>query len=234
MASSLLRAVPGILIWDSVRTSLMRASSFVGRNGPRGSARRAGVLRSVGVLHLFHDGVVLGAVHEVADRDVLGARGPVPGPQGQVLVGHDQVIAVVQVGDGHIDHADVGEAGLLQLVAQHRGPHGAGAHAGVTGEHDLADRLDPLGPGLGLVVLQLGQHPRDRALLALEPLHLGGRGAGHGCPKSSKPARRPSARPWASWSANSSGCWTPTWPRWSGWPNSSASGKSWTAAGPRC
>jgi hypothetical protein len=36
-----------------------------------------------------------------------------------------------------------------------------------------------------------------------------GRGAGHGCPKSSKPARRPSARPWASWSANSSGCcWT--------------------------
>jgi site-specific DNA recombinase len=55
-----------------------------------------------------------------------------------------------------------------------------------------------------------------------------------GCPKSSKPVRRPSARPWASWSANSSGCWTPTWPRWSGWPTSSASATSWTAAAPRC
>jgi site-specific DNA recombinase len=61
-----------------------------------------------------------------------------------------------------------------------------------------------------------------------------GRGVEHGCPKSSKPARRPSARPWASWSANSSGCWTPTWPRWSGWPTSSASATSWTAAAPRC
>jgi site-specific DNA recombinase len=52
-------------------------------------------------------------------------------------------------------------------------------------------------------------------------------------PKSSKHGRRPSTRPWASWNASASGCWTPTWPRWSGWPNSSASAKSWTAAGPR-
>src|SRR5512132_4679942 len=89
-----------------------------------GSAGCAGALGGVGVLHLFHDLVVPGAVHEVADRDVLGAGGPVPGPQGQVLVGHDQVVVVVQVGDGNIDHADVLEAGLLQLVAQHRGTHG--------------------------------------------------------------------------------------------------------------
>jgi site-specific DNA recombinase len=52
-------------------------------------------------------------------------------------------------------------------------------------------------------------------------------------PRSSKPGRRPSARPLASWSATSSGCWTPTSPRWWGWPNSSASAKSWTAAAPR-
>jgi site-specific DNA recombinase len=58
--------------------------------------------------------------------------------------------------------------------------------------------------------------------------------AGHGCPKSSKPASRSSARPWASWSANSSGCWTPTWPRWSDWRSWTASDRSWTAAGPRC
>src|SRR5215218_3848298 len=148
MASSLLRAVPGILIWDSVRTSLMgRALLRRSRTGPRGSARRAGVLGGVGVLDLFHDLVVPGAVHEVADRDMLGAGGPVPGPQGQVLVGHDQVVAVVQVGNGHIDHIHVLEAGLLQLVVQHRGAHRGRAHTGVTGEDDLADGLDPLGPG---------------------------------------------------------------------------------------
>jgi site-specific DNA recombinase len=45
--------------------------------------------------------------------------------------------------------------------------------------------------------------------------------------------RRTSTRPSASWSANSSGCWTPTSLRWSGWPSWSASGRSWTAAGPR-
>ena len=65
------------------------------------------------------------------------------------------------------------------------------------------------------------------------PVRWSGRGAGRGCPKSSKPARRPSARPWASWSANTSGCWTPTWPRCSRSPSSTASGRSWTAAGPR-
>jgi site-specific DNA recombinase len=65
------------------------------------------------------------------------------------------------------------------------------------------------------------------------PTPWSGRGVGHGCPNSSKHGRRPSTRPSASWSANSSGCWTPTWLRWSGWPNSSASGRSWTAAAPR-
>jgi DNA invertase Pin-like site-specific DNA recombinase len=65
------------------------------------------------------------------------------------------------------------------------------------------------------------------------PTRCSGLRVGRGCPKSSRPGRRPSARPWVSWSASSSGCWTPTWPRWSRWPNSSANAKSWTAAGPR-
>jgi DNA invertase Pin-like site-specific DNA recombinase len=65
------------------------------------------------------------------------------------------------------------------------------------------------------------------------PVRWSGGGVGRGCPKSSKPAGRPSTRPWASWSANSSGCWTPTWPRCSRSPSSTASGRSWTAAGPR-
>src|SRR5918995_5644367 len=60
------------------------------------SARR-GALGGVGGLHLFNDGVVLGAGHEVPDRDMLRARCPVHRPQRQVLVGHDQVVAVVQV-----------------------------------------------------------------------------------------------------------------------------------------
>src|SRR5918995_6111683 len=109
MASSLLRAVPGTLIRDGVRTSLMR-SELLCRwrqlSDLDGSARR-GALGSVGGLHLFHDGVVLGAGHEVLDRDVLRARGLVHRPERQILVGHDQVIAVVQVGDGHVDHRDV-------------------------------------------------------------------------------------------------------------------------------
>src|SRR5215211_9285568 len=142
MASSLLRAVPGILIWDSDSTSLMRSELLVGGgNNSRGSARGAAALGRVGLLHLVHDGVVLGAGHEVADRDVLGAWCLVHRPQRQVLVGHDQVVGVVQVGDGHIHHADVLEPGLLELVAEHRGAHRARPHAGVTGEDDLADRL---------------------------------------------------------------------------------------------
>ena len=42
--------------------------------------------------------------------------------------------------------------------------------------------------------------------------------AGPGCPRNSRPGRRPSARPWASSSASSSGCWTPTSPRSIGLP----------------
>src|SRR4029453_5786334 len=114
------------------------------------SAGCAGAFGGVGVLDLFHDLVVFGAAHEVGHRDVLGAGSPVPGPQGQVLVGHHQVVAVIEVGDGPIDAGDVLEAGLLELVAQHRRPHRRGPHARVTGEHDLADRLHPLGAGLGL------------------------------------------------------------------------------------
>src|SRR6476661_5184729 len=90
MDSSLLRAVPGTLIWDSVKTSLM-ARQLLCRSG---SARRGTAARSVGDLQLFDDRVVLGAVHEVVHGHVLSTRRHVPRPWGEVLVGHDQVDVV--------------------------------------------------------------------------------------------------------------------------------------------
>jgi hypothetical protein len=42
------------------------------------------------------------------------------------------------------------------------------------------------------------------------PTPWSGREVGHGCPNSSKHGKRPSTRRLASWSANSSGCWTPS------------------------
>ena len=53
-------------------------------------------------------------------------------------------------------------------------------------------------------------------------------------PQELQAGRPPSARPWASWSASSSGCWTPTSPRWSPCRNWNASARTWTAAAPRC
>ena len=41
--------------------------------------------------------------------------------------------------DRGVHHLDL-EAGLLDLVPEHRGAHGGGAHAGVAGEDDLPDR----------------------------------------------------------------------------------------------
>ena len=76
--------------------------------------------------------------------------------------------------------------------------------------------------------------PRCFAIPLRSPTRCSGRGVGRGYPRSSKPGSRPSARPWASWNANSSGCWTPTWPRWWGWPTWNASGRSWTAAASPC
>src|SRR4051794_8481582 len=89
MASSLLRAVPGTLTWDGVRTSLMGSPRmWCGRPGPGlpgpgrpvGSMRGRGALR-VGGLQLLDDGVVLRAVHEVVDRHVLRGRGHGPCPR---------------------------------------------------------------------------------------------------------------------------------------------------------
>ena len=56
-------------------------------------------------------------------------------------------------------------------------------------------------------------------------------GAGRGLAASGAPGQAGGhpPGPWASWNASSNGYWTPTWPRSSGWPNSSASGKNWTA-----
>src|SRR5919107_1828125 len=87
IASSLLRASPGTLMWDGVRTSLMALPVDVvrpadtddsGAGRPVGSTGGRGVLR-VGRLQLLDDGVVLRAVHEVVDRHVLGRRGHRPG-----------------------------------------------------------------------------------------------------------------------------------------------------------
>src|SRR6516162_9154203 len=54
----------------------------------------------------------------------------------------------------------------------------------------------------------------DLCALLTDPAHLtralARAQAAPGCPRSSRPGRSPSARPWASWSASSSGCWTPT------------------------
>src|SRR2546421_12648008 len=86
-----------------------------------GSAWRATAMRSVGDFQLFDDGVVLGTVHEVVDRHVLSAWGHVPRALSEVLVGHDQVDVVGQVGDGQVDHRDVVETGLLHLVTQDGG-----------------------------------------------------------------------------------------------------------------
>src|SRR5690348_11445502 len=100
MASSLVRAVPGTLMWDGVRTSLMGsprmwcgrpAPGHPGAGRPVGSTR--GALR-VGCLQLLDDRVVLGAVHEVVDRDVLCRRRHGPGPRREVLVRDDQVDVV--------------------------------------------------------------------------------------------------------------------------------------------
>src|SRR5215204_3344348 len=79
MASSLLRAAPGTLMWAGVRTSLMalpemsRPAGTVSQApaGRAGSTRGRGVLR-VGGLQFLDDRVVLRAVHEVVDRHVLG------------------------------------------------------------------------------------------------------------------------------------------------------------------
>ena len=135
----------------------------------------------VGELQFLDDLVVLRAVHEVVDRDVLRAGRLVPRPGGQVLVGDDQVDVVDQVRDRDVDHRDVGEPGLLDLVPEHRGAHRGRAHAGVAGEHDLVDRLavrvaasraSSASSGVGL---DAGQHAGHRALLALHRLHLRGR-----------------------------------------------------------
>ena len=49
---------------------------------------------------------------------------------------------------------------------------------------------------------------------AQAPARWPGPRAAPGCPRSSRPGRPPSGRPWPSWTASSSGCWTPTSPKW--------------------
>ena len=83
----------------------------------------------------------------------------------QILVAHQQVKAVGQVIDGGIHHAHlITVAGVLNLVAQHRGAHCGRAHAGVAGKHDLGNQGRAGACGQG------GAH---RRLLALHALHLG-------------------------------------------------------------
>src|SRR4051794_35198799 len=79
IASSLLVAAPGTLIIGRVSTSLMGSPPGCSRPagtmsqvpaGRAGSTRGRGALR-VGRLQFLDDRVVLRAVHEVVDRDVL-------------------------------------------------------------------------------------------------------------------------------------------------------------------
>ena len=141
-------ASPGTLIWDRVRTSLMDSPGS-GRPagtvslvpaGRAGSTRGRGALR-VGGLQLLDDRVVLRAVHEVVDRDVLRRRAtssaPVASGPGASRSGRRRRSGSRSPrSDG-----DVGEPGLLDLVAEHRGAHRAGPHAGVAREDDVVDRL---------------------------------------------------------------------------------------------
>ena len=110
------------------------------------------------------DLVVPRAAHEVVDGHVDRRRRLLLGPVGQVLVGDHQVVGVGQVGDRLVDHGDLAVAGGLDLLAQHRGAHRRGAHAGVAGEHD---RPDLLARGAG----SRRRAPATRGLLALHRLH---------------------------------------------------------------
>src|SRR5215218_3639117 len=94
------------------------------------------------------------------------------GAFGQVLVGDHHIVTVLEVGDGGVGDLDVGETGVLDLVAQHRRAHGAGAHAGVAGEDDVlhwSGEDARAGP-------RTGEDGGDRALLALHGFHPRGGG----------------------------------------------------------
>ena len=91
---------------------------------------------------LIYQGVVLRRAHEVVDGDDPGLGRALGGPAGQLMVGDHDLTVPGNLGDGVMDNLDTGDARVLQLVAQHGGTHGGGAHARVAGEDDLLDGLD--------------------------------------------------------------------------------------------
>ena len=78
----------------------------------------------------------VGLFMKFVHRDVDRRRCLLARTVGQILVGDHQIVGVGQVGDRLVDHRDVAEARRLDLLAEHRGAHRRGPHAGVAGEHD--------------------------------------------------------------------------------------------------
>ena len=90
-----------------------------------------------GVQQLLHQGVVLRRAHEVLDGDDPGLGSPLGGPAGELVVGDDDLAVAGNLAHGVVDDLNVGDARVLELVADHGGPHGGGAHARVAGKDDL-------------------------------------------------------------------------------------------------
>ena len=134
IAASRSLAVPPSTIELASRMSISTSSPVSA--GDDGAARPA-----LDCVDELDDLVVPRAAHEVVDGDVDRRRGLLHGPVGQVLVGDHQVVGVGQVGDRLVDDGDLAVTGRLDLLAQHRGAHGRGAHARVAGEHDRPDLL---------------------------------------------------------------------------------------------
>ncbi|MNH21364.1 hypothetical protein D3C79_811690 [compost metagenome] len=97
------------------------------------------VVGGAGQAQVLHQLLIEGVVEEVGQGDVVGVRRMATGPLGQVSVGDDPVHLIVELIDGAVGHADV-EPGGLHPLAQHAGPHGAGAHARIAGDHYVAHR----------------------------------------------------------------------------------------------
>ena len=70
---------------------------------------------------------------------MVGMRRMATGPLGQILVGDDPVHLIVELIDSAVGDADIEASGLYPL-AQHAGAHGAGTHARIAGDHDIAHR----------------------------------------------------------------------------------------------
>ena len=76
------------------------------------------------------------------DGDDPGLGGALGGPAGQLMVGDHNLAVPGDLRYRVVDNLNAGDARVLQLVAQHGGAHGGGAHASVAGEDDLLHGVD--------------------------------------------------------------------------------------------